>query len=122
MSRPISRLLLALAALVSAGCCSVSYGAAGYERHGAWPGGGGRQAYRPAATLSVQGHQLRFDPTLRLYRVMDEPGHFYSAGRFYRGSGTTWETARSLDGPWSPVAGTQVPPLLLKSIEPEEPE
>ena len=106
--------MLLLASLFFGACYSVSYGTGGYERHGVWLPGPRASTYRPSRTIVVEDHEMHFDDELRVYRLVDPPGCFYSAGRFYRRTAGTWETARSLSGSWAEVPETQIPPTLAK--------
>ncbi len=102
------------AALATGGCYSVSYGPAGHERHGVWlPKTGYGESRKTAREIVVGGQEARFDEALRVYRLVELPDHFYSAGWFYRRVASGWEGARSLEGHWRSMPHPQVPPTLL---------
>ncbi len=107
------RWMASLAGLVMcAGCTSVTYGPAGYERRSVpLPrlASGGEPT---ADVIVVRGRELRFDEALRLYRVTDLPDHYYSAGWFYRRCESGWERARSIDGSWVASAPIETPGTL----------
>ena len=45
--------------------------------------------------------------------VSGMPGCYFSAGQYYRDSGTTWEWSVSIEGPWKTVkSSTDLPPGL----------
>ena len=114
--RRSSSIVLALTGVASllAGCYSVSYGPAGYERHGVWlPRGAPEPRYRTSKTIVVEGHEAHFDEELRVYRVVDREGYFFSGSRYYRQVDGAWQTARSIEGPWAEIPPTPLPPTLL---------
>ena len=107
-----------LAALSLASCYSVSYGPAGYERHGVpLPDLGGSGDGGTAEVIVVQDRELVFDEELRLYRVSELPDLYYSAGWFYRPGDSGWERARGIDGNWIAIAATETPPTLLRLMD-----
>jgi hypothetical protein len=56
-----------------------------------------------------------FDEELRVYRIVDLPEHFYSAGNYYRFVDGYWQSARSPAGPWVETPQNRLPPSLTQA-------
>jgi hypothetical protein len=56
---------------------------------------------------------LVYDTGIDVYIVSGMPGCYFSAGQYYRDSGTAWEWSVSIEGPWKTVkSSTDLPPGL----------
>jgi len=103
-----------LSALLLLGCYSVSSGPTGYEKRGVWLPRSRGSSHRPKEKLVVGDLEMRFDAELRVYRIVDMPDNYYSAGYYYRITESGWEVARSIQGPWESLPDSQVPPGLTR--------
>ena len=106
---------LLLTAVMAVNCYSVSSGPTGYQKQGVWLLHHRESTHQPRKKIVVGDHEMLFDDELRVYRIVDMPGHFYSAGTYYRRGEDQWEATRSLTGLWGEVPDNQVPPSLTQA-------
>lgn len=113
-----------LVALLATGCCSTQVSATGYQRRCVWSNRGGAPPAPPVTTTGspppegVENLELVWRPELGLYAVGVRPCTFYLLGRLYRLEDGRWETATSLEGPWSPLDESELPEALRRSKVP----
>ncbi len=91
---------VALAAILLAGC------------RGLLPGPTGGAATREPAgyrAKTPQGVDLVFDARLGLYAVPEASGVYWLDQRYYRKSGTGWQSSPGLSGPWRECASADLP-------------
>lgn len=116
--------LAALVALLPVGCCSTQVSATGYQRQCVWSNRGGASPAPPVTATGspppegVENLELVWLPELGLYAVGVRPCTFYRLGRLYRLEDGRWETATSLEGPWSPLDKSELPEALRRSKVP----
>jgi hypothetical protein len=116
--------LMALVALLSVGCCSTQVSSSGYQRKCVWSNRGGNPPAPPVTATGspppegVENLDLVWLPDLGLYAVGARSCTFYRVGRLYRYQGGGWETATSLEGPWSHIEASDLPAGLRQSKEP----
>ena len=111
--RPPTLALLALFVLIT-GCCSVSIGAAGYQRRCVpSPFGKGRIGPSPDRAMAKrQRPAVRWQPELGVYVLIDFPCHWVRLGSYFRLTDGQWSRAPSIDGPWSNLAPSELPGRL----------
>ncbi len=102
-----------LALILATPSCSALYV---YETSG--PGRGhGPPPHAPAHGYRhkhASGVVLEYDSSLGAYVVIGRPGHYYQNGRYYRWTGSTWQTSTRLGGGWRSISPSTLPPGLRR--------
>lgn len=109
--------LIAAVSLLETSCYSVTVFPGGYRREGVWLPKKRQIPYKPHDRIRVAGHDLRFEDTLGVYVVVDHDGCYYVGGQFYCRLDEGWGVGAGLDGPWTAVPETRLPPGLRQSDE-----
>lgn len=108
-----------LTLLFQVACCSIQVTSASYERRCVWMPHRKAPTYKAPKAAPSESLDLRWEPRLGVYALPEVPCHYFRLGRYYRRPEGQWEAAPAIEGPWSPVAASELPPGLRKSGVPE---
>jgi len=103
----IATLALVLAAPACSGLYLFETSSAG--RYGGPPPHAPADGYRHQ---QPNGAVLEYDAGRSLYVVVGRSGHYYDDGRYYRWTGSTWQSSARLDGGWHAIPPSALPPGL----------